>query len=151
MTTQEMIRGNWNTIVGAIKQKFGEISNDDLSKVQGNIDQLVGLLQRKAGQTRQQVEQFLDQCCSESTGFVSSAANVAGQAATQASKMVADAAAEVGQYATDGYKYVANQAGTGYDYARTVVERRPMESVVLVAGASMLAGLLVGLSLGSRR
>lgn len=151
MTTQEMVRGNWNSIVGAIKERFGDITNDDLSKVQGNIEQLVGLIQRKAGQSRQQVEQFLEQCCSETSGLVSQAASKAGQAATQASKMVADAAAGAGQYATEGYKYVAGQAEQGYGYARNVVERRPIESIALVAGASLIAGVLVGLSLGSRR
>lgn len=150
MTTQEMVRGNWNSIVGAIKERFGDITNDDLTKVQGNMDQLIGLIQRKAGQSRQQVEQFLEQCCSDG-GIVSQAANAAGHAASQASKMVSDAVAGAGQYATEGYKYVSDQAEQGYDYARNVVERRPIESIALVAGASLIAGVLVGLSLGNRR
>ncbi len=150
MMTQEVIQGNWNSIVGAIKQKFGEITNDDLARVQGNVDQLIGLIQRKFGHSRQQVEQLIDQCLRESNEFAAQTAVAAGQAASHASKLVSDAASEVSQSASDGYKFVADRAGEGFGYAKQVVERRPVESVVLIAGASLIAGVLVGLSLGSR-
>lgn len=140
MTTQEALRGNWNTIVGAVKEKFGQITGDELSKVEGNLDQFVGLLQRKTGQTRQQAEAFLEECCSGASGYFSSAAESAANAATQAS-----------QYIADGYQHAADRAERGYDFARTAVERRPVESIALVAGASLLAGVLLGLSLGNRR
>ncbi len=140
MATQEMLRGNWNSIVGVVKEKFGQITGDDLAKVQGNIDQLVGLLQRKTGQTREQVEAFLDDCCSSASGYASAAAESAANMASQAS-----------QYVTDGYERAAESAGRSYEYARDTVERRPLESVAIVAGVSLLTGVLLGLSLGNRR
>ncbi len=140
MTTHEALRGNWNTIVGAVKEKFGQITGDDLAKVEGNLDQFVGLLQRKTGQTRQQVEAFMEECCSGASGYLYSAAETAANAATQASRYIAD-----------GYKHATDEAERGYDYARKTVERRPLESVALVAGASLLAGVLLGISLGNRR
>lgn len=140
MVNQEVLRGNWNSIVGMVKEKFGQITGDDLSKVDGNIEQFVGLLQRKTGQTKQQVEAFLEECCGNASSYVSSATEAAGKAASHASRFVAD-----------GYERVAEGAERGYDYARSAVGRRPVESVALVAGVSLLAGVLLGLSLCNRR
>lgn len=151
MATQEMLRGNWNTIVGAVKERFGQITGDDLNKVKGNIDQFTGLLQRKAGQTREQVEEFLQECCEGAEDRLSGAARTASNAAAQASQYVSDTVAGVGRYASEGLDYASESAERGYEYARDVVERRPLESVALVAGASLLAGVMIGLCLSNRR
>ena len=140
MVNQEALRGNWKSIVGKVKEKFGEITGDELSKVEGNMEQFVGLIQRKTGQTKQQVETFLTECCDNAGSYLSSATDAAGKAASQASQFVAD-----------GYDKVAQGAERGYDYAKNTMERRPVESVALVAGVSLLAGVLLGLSLGNRR
>lgn len=140
MTNQEILQGNWNSIIGSVKARFGQITGDDLLRVQGNWDQLVGLLQKRAGQTREQVEAFLNQCCAEAESAYQRAADSTATAADQA-----------GQYIRDGYAQVADSAERGYGYARDVVERRPVESVAIVAGVSLLTGVLIGLSLGTRR
>ncbi len=140
MATQEMFRGNWNSIVGAVKDKFGQITGDDLLRVEGNLDQFVGLMQKKAGQTREQVEQFLEECCSASSKTFSNAV-----------ESVAATAGQAGRYVSDGYRYAADSVERGYEQTRDVVERRPLESLALVAGASLLAGVLIGLSLSAKR
>ncbi len=140
MATQEMLRGNWNSIVGAVKEKFGQITGDDLMRVQGNLDQFVGLMQKKAGQTREQVEQFLEECCSSSSKTFSNAV-----------ESVAATAGQAGRYVSDGFRYAADSVERGYDQAHDVVERRPLESVALVAGVSLIAGVLIGLSLCGKR
>lgn len=140
MVSQEALRGNWNSIVGMVKEKFGQITGDELSKVEGNMEQFVGLIQRKTGQTKQQVEGFLSECCDNAGSYLSSATEAAGKAASQASRFVAE-----------GYDKVAQGAERSYDYTRSTVERRPFQSVALVAGVSLLAGVLLGLSLGNRR
>ena len=140
MATQEMFRGNWNSIVGAVKEKFGQITGDDLMRVEGNLDQFVGLMQKKAGQTREQVEQFLEECYSASSKTFSNAV-----------ESVAATAGQAGRYVSDGYRYAADSVERGYEQTRDVVERRPLESLALVAGASLLAGVLIGLSLSAKR
>ncbi|MCB0805896.1 MAG: CsbD family protein [Bacteroidales bacterium] len=49
------IKGNWNEIKGKLKQKYGELSDDDLSYAEGQEDQLIGRLQQKTGETRQKL------------------------------------------------------------------------------------------------
>lgn len=140
MSNQDVLKGNWKSIVGAVKEKWGQISSDDLTKVEGNYDQFVGLLQRKAGQTREQVESFLSEVYDE-------AGSTYNRVAKQAGHMLENA----GDYMHEGYDQVTETLERGYENAREVVTRRPIESIAVVAGVALLGGLLVGLSLGSNR
>ena len=49
------IKGNWNEIKGKLKQKYAELTDDDLSFVEGSEDQLLGRLQQKLGQTKEAI------------------------------------------------------------------------------------------------
>ncbi len=49
------IKGNWNEIKGKLKQKYGELSDNDLSYAEGKEDELLGRLQQKTGQTREKL------------------------------------------------------------------------------------------------
>ncbi len=49
------IKGNWNEIKGKIKQKYGNIADDDLTYVEGKEDELIGRLQKKTGKKRQEL------------------------------------------------------------------------------------------------
>lgn len=140
MVSQENLAGHWHTIVGAVKEKFGQITGDDLSRVQGNFDQLVGLLERKTGQTKEKIEAFLDDCCSS-----------AGTTYKKAAQAGADLYNQAGEAIDEGYQQLRSQADQGYRYARDAVEKRPMESVAVVAGLGLLAGIAIGVSMASRR
>lgn len=47
MLTREELQGHWNQVKGQIQERWGEITNDELREVEGNTDQLVGLIQQK--------------------------------------------------------------------------------------------------------
>jgi uncharacterized protein YjbJ (UPF0337 family) len=49
------IKGNWNEIKGKLKQKYADLTDDDLSFVEGSEDQLLGRLQKKLGQTKEAI------------------------------------------------------------------------------------------------
>jgi uncharacterized protein YjbJ (UPF0337 family) len=53
---QETIQGNWNEIKGQIKEKWGKLTDDDLAKIHGEKDQLVGALQQKYGLSKEEAE-----------------------------------------------------------------------------------------------
>lgn len=59
--TTDKIKGNWNTIKGKLKQKYAVLTEDDLSYQEGLEDELLGRIQQKTGQTKQQVKDFIDQ------------------------------------------------------------------------------------------
>jgi uncharacterized protein YjbJ (UPF0337 family) len=53
-------RGNWNEIKGKLKQKYGNLTDDDLTFIQGKEDELLGRLQQRTGQTREQLRQEIE-------------------------------------------------------------------------------------------
>ena len=55
MINREQLMGNWNSVVGSIKDKFGDFTKEELAKVEGNFQQLVGLIQRKTGKSQEQI------------------------------------------------------------------------------------------------
>ena len=48
MISQESLKGNWNQIVGAVRHEFGQITGDDLSRVRGSVEELMGMIQEKS-------------------------------------------------------------------------------------------------------
>ncbi len=57
--SQQRWEANWNQVSGAVKEKYGEISDDELRETEGSLQKLTGLIQEKTGETREQVEAFL--------------------------------------------------------------------------------------------
>jgi uncharacterized protein YjbJ (UPF0337 family) len=55
------MRGNWNIAKGKLKQKWANLTDDDLKFEEGHQDELIGRIQRRTGQTREQVEKAVDE------------------------------------------------------------------------------------------
>jgi len=49
------IKGRWNEIKGNLKQKYGNLTDDDLAFAEGKEDELLGRLQQKTGKTKEQL------------------------------------------------------------------------------------------------
>jgi uncharacterized protein YjbJ (UPF0337 family) len=54
-----MMKGDWNETKGKLKQRFGQLTDDDLTYAEGGEDELVGNLQRALGKTKQEVTDML--------------------------------------------------------------------------------------------
>lgn len=50
------LKGNWNEIKGKLKQKYGQLTDDDLSFAEGKEDELIGRLQKKLGKTKNEIK-----------------------------------------------------------------------------------------------
>ena len=55
-------KGTWNEIKGKLKQKYGELSDNDLVYAEGKEDEMLGRLQKRLGKTkdelRSEIEKF---------------------------------------------------------------------------------------------
>jgi uncharacterized protein YjbJ (UPF0337 family) len=49
------IKGNWNIIKGKLKQQYADLTDDDLTYDEGREDELLGRLQKKTGETREEI------------------------------------------------------------------------------------------------
>lgn len=54
MTKLEM-KGSWNETKGKLKQKYADLTDDDLLFEEGKEDELLGRLQKKVGQTKEEI------------------------------------------------------------------------------------------------
>ena len=59
MSNLNQITGNWNETKGKLKQKFAVLTDNDLLLTEGKEDELLGRLQVKLGQTKDQLHALI--------------------------------------------------------------------------------------------
>ena len=124
MMNQQILEGNWNEIKGKLRQKWGQLTDDDLPQIRGDADQIVGIIQRKTGEAREAIEQYLQE-------------------------MSGSAASAIGTV-RDCAQHAADQVRAGYDGAERFVRDRPGESLLVCFGVGLITGVVIALSLRSR-
>ena len=139
MVNQQTLQGNWNELKGKLRSKWGQLTNDELQTFDGNVERLIGLIQRKTGEGRSAVESFLEQITADGASTVSRATAAVGEYAQQ-----------VGERFQETSKQAAESVRHGYEEAERMVKQRPAESVAVCFGAGVLAGLMLGLMMRSR-
>jgi uncharacterized protein YjbJ (UPF0337 family) len=55
------IKGAWNEMKGKLKQKYGQLTDDDLAFSEGKDDELYGRLQQKLGKTKEQIRKEIEE------------------------------------------------------------------------------------------
>ena len=55
------IKGTWNEMKGKLKQKYGELTDDDLTFAEGKEDELYGRLQKKLGKTKDEIRKEIEE------------------------------------------------------------------------------------------
>jgi uncharacterized protein YjbJ (UPF0337 family) len=136
MISQQTLQGNWNEIKGLLRSKWGEITDEDVTNFNGNVEQLMGTIQRKTGEARESVEQFFEQ-------FNSNGAT----AINRASESVRTGA----QHAVEAVEETSHRAAAsvreGYAEVEDMVRQRPIESIAVCFGAGVITGVVVSLLL----
>ena len=55
------VKGSWNEMKGKLKQKYGNLTDDDLTFAEGKEDELYGRLQQKLGKTKEEVRREIEE------------------------------------------------------------------------------------------
>jgi uncharacterized protein YjbJ (UPF0337 family) len=58
---QPKIKGEWNEMKGKLKQKYAELTDDDLIYSEGREDELIGRLQKKLGKRKDVIQEIISQ------------------------------------------------------------------------------------------
>jgi uncharacterized protein YjbJ (UPF0337 family) len=138
MVNTQMLTGRWNQVRGQVKRKWGQLTDDDLRLHDGNIDQLVGKIQQKTGETREVIENFLEDLTSHGAAAISHAAESARQYAGQAADQV-----------REGYGRLSDEFGRQFEMSRDMVRENPARSVATAFGVGVVLGVVIGLALRS--
>lgn len=56
----DQVKGKWNEMKGKAQQQWGDLTNDEVDRIDGNRTELVGLLQQKYGKSKEVAEREVD-------------------------------------------------------------------------------------------
>ena len=148
---------SWNQVKGKLRQKYGQLTDDDLEFAEGKSEELLGRLQMKLGMSRDELDATLNDLKGSSGGVrgkvdqvKSRAAEVASDVRTRAGEIAGDVRAAASAKA-DEFK---TQAGEVYDQARRrvttlrgdgeeYVRHNPREALITALAAGFVVGLLI--------
>ncbi|MBA3484381.1 MAG: CsbD family protein [Pirellulales bacterium] len=146
---QQTLEGNWNEIKGKLHERWGQLTNDDLQKARGNVDQLVGVIQRKTGEARERVEQYLNDLTSGGGAGVSKMAETVRGYASSAAESARGYASSATETAEEARARAADMLRGGYAQTERMIQQRPIESLAVGFGAGLIAGVIIGLVMRS--
>jgi len=135
----QTLDNHWQEIMGKLHERWGALQEDDLQRARGNIDELVGTIQRRTGETKDAIQRYLDEIAQNYSGTATQAAD--------AIRNFAGRAAESMQGARD---QASESMRSGVRQTRQMVSQHPMESILTCFGAGVVTGLVVGLLLRPR-
>ena len=57
---QNILEGKWKQLRGSIREKWGQLTDDEVDQIAGKRDKLSGFLQERYGYTQVEAEQQID-------------------------------------------------------------------------------------------
>ena len=133
------LQGQWNQVKGKVKEKWGQLTDDDINIGSGNMDQVIGKIQSRTGEAREGIEKFLGTLTSGAASAVNTAAQKVGEFASGA-----------GDRIKDGYGHVSDFTRDHYEQAEDIVRHRPGQSIAAAFGVGVVLGMIVGVAIRSR-
>ena len=151
---QSSIENHWDAIKGQLKQRYAQLTDDDLTFAAGKSEELLARLREKLGLSSHDLDALLHELKANAGGTMeqvkAKAADIAGDVRARVGAAVEDVKVK-GAAAADEVKA---QAGVAYDQARQrvrslredgeeYVRHNPRESLVTALCAGFVAGLLI--------
>lgn len=63
--TEDILKGKWNQLKGKVRQRWGELTDDDMDRIAGRQEELVGVLQERYGRSKAEAQRELDEFIDE--------------------------------------------------------------------------------------
>lgn len=122
------IQGDWKDLCSFARERWHQLTEEDLGVQEGNIEELLGRIQQKTGEGREAIARFFSEMTSCGSAGVTNAADVAGHYARQASDRLRE----------------------GYESAESLIRQHPTKTVIAAFGIGVVAGLIIGLAIRAR-
>ena len=148
------LENSWDAIKGHLKQRYGQLTDDDLTFAEGKGDELLARLREKLGLSENDLNGVLNELKANGAGRVEQVKGRAADIADDARAKVGSAVEDFKAKGSAAAEEVKAQAGVAYDEAckraRTLrengeeyIRQNPRESLVAALGAGFVAGLLI--------
>jgi uncharacterized protein YjbJ (UPF0337 family) len=56
----QILKGKWNQLRGEIRTRWGKLTDDDMTQIEGNAEKMIGKLQERYGYKREQAEKEIN-------------------------------------------------------------------------------------------
>jgi uncharacterized protein YjbJ (UPF0337 family) len=129
----QTLEGHWQEIKGKLRERWGVLTDDDLQRARGSVEQLVGTVQRRTGETSDTIRQYLEDLLEDGNTTVRRATEAVQGLATQATSAVQDAAQQASERVREGMRE-----------GKQVIRQHPLESVLTCFGAGIVTGVVLG-------
>jgi uncharacterized protein YjbJ (UPF0337 family) len=145
---------HWDEIKGQLKQRFGQLTDDDLAFVEGKGEELLARLREKLGMSVKELDQVLSEFNGAASDRLEKTKAKLGHLADEAREKAHAVAGEVRAKAGAAADEVKAQATAAYGQARErargyfsegeeYVRQNPRESLLAALCAGFVAGLLI--------
>ena len=57
---RDILKGNWTELKGKVRERWGELTDDEIDQIAGERDQLVGVLQKHYGYAKEEAEKEVE-------------------------------------------------------------------------------------------
>jgi uncharacterized protein YjbJ (UPF0337 family) len=61
MINKTELTGNWNELKGKLKQKYAQLTDNDLLMLEGKAEETLGLIQIKLGKSKEELETIISE------------------------------------------------------------------------------------------
>jgi uncharacterized protein YjbJ (UPF0337 family) len=147
---EDVFSGKWREMRGTLRSWWGRLSDDDIERIGGEKDKLIGVVQEKYGQTREQAEREVERRLSEY-------GDTGGGIGSNLKSRVDELGASVSNKASEAAGAVANRVQSARSYFQdrdfdeltgdvtALVRRYPIQACLIGIGL----GYLIARSIGS--
>ena len=129
------VEGNWKQMKGRVKERWGRLTDDDLTAIAGRRDQLEGMIQERYGyakeRTRNEIEDW----------YRSMGSDLAEQIETLRSG-IQNLSSTVERIAKEQFPRAHSRATEALNDAEEAVKRNPLVVVAIALGLGLLIGVL---------
>ena len=140
----------WEQVKGKLRQRFAQLTDNDLEFAEGKAEELFGRLQSKLGMAREELTEILN----EMKGEVAPLRFKIDEAKARVESMAGDVKARVTHAAEEfksaattqaerAYAKARSEVGTWTDDGTEYVRQRPREALLGALAAGFVVGLLI--------
>lgn len=144
--TEDRIDHDWAQLSRELRQKWPQLTRDDLKMTNGDSQKLVAIIHQKTGETLKKVEKEVDQVAANSGGLLSRLSGTMSEASHDAGEAVADAGHYVYDQVGAAGQEVYRRGGQVYHSAENQIRQWPLP----ILAATLVAGVAIGIMLVPR-
>lgn len=129
------VEGNWKQMKGSVKERWGELTDDDLTAIAGRRDRLEGVIQERYGYAKERVRREIEDW------YRSMESNLAEEIESLRSG-IQSLASTVERIAQEQLPHARVRATDAIKQVEGAVKRNPIVVVAIALGLGLLVGVL---------